>query len=174
LVHSWFESLSCFSLHLLSSLLLVVLSLHVLKFSCESFDLILILIDLSLVHVQLSSHCLHLAGLFLQVLLIDGKLFSNLWAWLSSKKVFELNVKLLFLLDDNILLNDFFSFLDESLLKGLDLLEHLPSIWIGSLELSPSVAVEWIFKLFGQSLNLKSLSQQLSLEVVNIFLKSGI
>jgi hypothetical protein len=71
LVDSRLESLLGLSLHLLSSLLLVVLSLHILKLSGKSFDLILVFVDLSLVHVQFSSHCLHLARLLFQVLLID-------------------------------------------------------------------------------------------------------
>jgi len=65
------QSLLGLSLHLLSSLLLVILSLHVLELSSQSFDLVLVLVDLSLVHVQLSSHCLHLGGLLFQILLID-------------------------------------------------------------------------------------------------------
>ena len=84
---SWLESLLGFSLHLLSSLLLVVLSLHVLELSRESLNLILVLIDLSLVHVELSSHSLHLRCLLFKVLLVDGKLFSNLWTRLSGEKV---------------------------------------------------------------------------------------
>jgi len=65
------QSLLGLSLHLLSSLLLVVLSLHVLEFSCQSFDFVFVLIYLGLVHVQLCSHSLHLGGLLFQVLLID-------------------------------------------------------------------------------------------------------
>ena len=59
------------TLHLLTALLLVVLSLHFLKFTSESFNFVLVLIDLGLVHVKLSCHGLHLVGLFLQVLLIN-------------------------------------------------------------------------------------------------------
>ena len=59
------------ALHLLTTLLLVVLSLHFLKFTSESLNFILVLIDLSLVHVKLSCHSLHLVGLFLQILLIN-------------------------------------------------------------------------------------------------------
>lgn len=68
---SWLESLLGFSLHLLASLLLVVLSLHVLELTSESLDFVLVLVDLSLIHVKLSSHCLHLTGLLLQILLVD-------------------------------------------------------------------------------------------------------
>ena len=58
--------------------------------------------------------------------------------------------------------------LDQSLLEGLDFLEHLPSIWVGSLQLSPSVAVEWVFQLFGEGLDLESLGQELLLEVIDL------
>ena len=68
---SWLESLLSLSLHLLSSLLLVVLSLHVLKLASQSFDFILVLVDLSLIHVELSSHGFHLTGLFFEILLVD-------------------------------------------------------------------------------------------------------
>ena len=165
---SWLKSLLSFSLHLLSSLLLVVLSLHILELSRESFNLILVLIDLSLVHVELSSHCLHLTGLLLQILLIDRQLFGNLGTWLSSQEVLELNIELLFLLDYDVLLHDLFSLLDQSLLESLDLLEHLPSIWISSLKLSPSMTVQWVLKLLREGLNLESLGQELLLEVVNL------
>jgi len=109
-----------------------------------------------------------LGSLLLQVLLIDGKLFSNLWTWLSSQEVLKLNIELLLLLDDDILLHDFFGLLNQSLLESLNLLKHFPSIWIGTLELSPSVAIQWVLKLFGKGLNLKSLGQKLLLEVVDL------
>jgi len=64
-----------------------------------------------------------LVGLLLEVLLVDRELFSNFWAGLSGQKVLELNVELLFLLNHNVFLNDLLSFLDESLLECLDLLE---------------------------------------------------
>ena len=153
---------------MLSSLLFVVLSLHVLELSSESFDLILVLIDLSLVHVELGSHCLHLTCLLLQILLIDGQLLGNLWTWLSSQEILKLNVELLLLLDDDILLDNLLSLLDQSLLKSLDLLKHFPSVWISSLKLSPSVAIEWVLKFLRESLNLKSLGQELLLKVVDL------
>jgi len=165
---SGFEALLRFSLHLLSSLLLVVLSLHVLELTSKSLDLVLVLIDLSLVHVQLSCHGLHLTGLFFEVLLVNGKLFGNFWSWLSSQQVLKLNIELLFLLDVDILFNDLFSLLDQSLLESLDLLEHFPGIWISTFESSPSVGIQWVLQLFGQGLDLESLSKQLLLQIVNL------
>ena len=60
------------------------------------------------------------------------------------------------------------SLLDQSLLKSLDLLKHFPSVWISSLKLSPSVAIEWVLKFLRESLNLKSLGQELLLKVVDL------
>ena len=165
---SWLESLLGFSLHLLSSLLLVVLSLHVLEFSSQSFNFVLVLVNLSLVHVELSGHSLHLRSLFLQVLLIDRELLSDFRSRLSGQEVLELNVELLFLLDDDVLFNDLFGLLDQSLLESLDLLEHLPSVRVSSLELSPSVAVQRVLKLFREGLDLESLCQELLLKVVDL------
>lgn len=160
-------------MHLLSSLLLVVLSLHILELSCESLNFILVLIDLSLVHVELGSHGLHLTGLLLQVLLVDGELLSHLRSGLSSQEILKLNVELLLLLDDDVLFNYLLSLLDESLLESLDLLEHLPSIWVSSFELSPSVAVEWVLKLFRKGLDLESLGKELLLKVVDLLSQVG-
>lgn len=141
------HSVLSFALHLLATLLLVVLSLHLLKLASQSLDLILVLIDLSLVHVQLRSHSLHLVSLLLQVLLVDGQLLGDLWTWLTSQQVLQLEIELLLLLDGDVLLNDFLSLLDESLLKSLDLLNQLVSIWVSSLDPSPSVIVERVLKL---------------------------
>jgi len=65
---------------------------------------------------------------------------------LPGEEVLELDVELLLLLDHHILLNDLFSLLDESLLKGLDLLEELPGVGVGALELAPSVIVQRVFE----------------------------
>ena len=53
------------ALHRLTAFLLVVLSLHFLEFTSEALDFVLVLVDLSLVHVELSSHSLHLGRLLL-------------------------------------------------------------------------------------------------------------
>ena len=71
-------------------------------------------------------------------------------------------------MDDDVLFNYLLGLLDQSLLEGLDLLEHLPSIWVGSLQLSPSVAIEWVLQLFGEGLDLESLGQELLLEVIDL------
>ena len=61
-----------------------------------------------------------------------------------GQDVFQLDVELLFLLDEDILLRDLLGFGNEPLLKRLDLLDHLIGLWVSALELSPSVHVEWL------------------------------
>jgi len=73
-----------FTLHLLTAFLLVVLALHVLELACEALNFVLVFINLSLVHVEFSSHSLHLVGLLLEVLLVDGELFSHFGTGLSG------------------------------------------------------------------------------------------
>jgi len=158
------HAVGSFALHLLTAFLLVVLALHVLKFASEALDFVLVLIDLSLVHVEFSSHGLHLVGLLLKVLLVDGELLGNFWTRLSSQEVLQLNVELLLLRDHDVLLNDLLSLLDETLLKSLNLLEQLPSVGVGTLKLSPSVVVQGVFKFFRESLNLEALVQELLME----------
>ena len=162
------KSLLSLALDLLSALLLVVLAFHILELTGESLNLVLVLVDLSLVHIKFGSHGLHLASLFLKVLLIDRELFSDLRAWLAGKEILQLDVELLLFLDDNILLHNLFSLLDQTLLQGLYLLEHLPGIRVSALELSPSVVVKRIFEFLRQSLDLKSLSKKLLLQVIDL------
>jgi hypothetical protein len=92
-------------------------------------------------------------------LLVNGELLGHLWTWLSGQEVLQLNVELLFLLNNHILFNNLFGFLDQSLLKSLNLLKHFPSIWVSTLKLSPSVVVQGVFKFLTESLDLESLSQ---------------
>jgi len=67
-------------------------------------------------------------------------------------------------LDDDIFLDDLFGFLDKALLKSLNLLEQLPSVWVGTLEFPPSMVVEGVFKFFRESLHLKTLIEELLVE----------
>jgi hypothetical protein len=94
-------------------------------------------------------------------------LFSYFWTWLSSEEVLELDVEFLFLLDDDILLNDFFSLLDQSLLKSLNFLKVLPGVWISAFKLSPSMDIQWVLKFLGKSFDLKSFSQELLLKSID-------
>jgi len=153
-----------FALHLLTAFLLVVLALHVLELAGEALDFVLVLIYLSLVHVELGSHRLHLVGLLLEILLVDRELLSDFWTGLSGQEILEFNVELLFLRDHDVLLNDLLSLLNETLLKSLDLLEQLPSVGVSALKLSPSVVVEGVLELFRKSLDLEALVKQLLVE----------
>lgn len=56
---------------MLAPLLLIVLALHVLELSRESFNLVLVLVDLGLVHVEFGGHGLHLVRLLLKILLVN-------------------------------------------------------------------------------------------------------
>jgi len=152
------KSLLSLALNLLAALLLVVLAFHILKLTGESLDLVLVLIDLSLIHVEFSGHSLHLSGLLLKVLLIDGELLGDLRAGLSGKEILQLNVQLLLLLNDDVLLDDFLCFLNQTLLQGLDLLQHFPSVWVCTLKLSPTVIVKRVLELLAECLHLESLS----------------
>lgn len=100
------------SLDLLAAFLLEVSALHFLQLSGEPLNLVLVLVDLGLIHVEFGCHRLHLGCLFLKILLVDGELFSNFWTGLSRKQVFQFNIKLFFLLDDDILFDNFLRFLD--------------------------------------------------------------
>ena len=62
-----------------------------------------------------------------------------------GQDVFQLDVELLFFLDEDILLRDLLSFGNEPLLKRLDLLDHFICLWVSALKLSPSVHIEWLF-----------------------------
>lgn len=170
---SWLHLLLSLALHGLATLLLVVLSLHLLELASESLDFVLVLVNLSLVHVQLSGHGLHLVGLLLQVLLVDRELLSYFWAWLSGKEVLEFDVKLLFLLNGHVLLDYLLSFLDQALLESLNLEQELESVGVSSLQLPPSVVVQWVLKLLRKSFHLKALFLEGVTEAENLFLVLG-
>ena len=55
---------------------------------------------------------------------------------------------------DHILFNNLLSLLDKSPLKSLYFLKQLKCIRISTLQLIPSVMIERIFELLGQSLDL--------------------
>jgi len=153
----WLHLLLSLALHGLTTLLLVVLPLHLLKLASQALNFVLVLVHLSLVHVQLSSHGLHLVRLLLQVLLVDGELLSDFRARLSSQKVLQFNVELLLLLNGHVLLDHLLSFLDKTLLESLDLQQELEGVWVSSLKLSPSVVVKRVLELLREGLDLKAL-----------------
>lgn len=125
-----------------------------LNLTINSVNFKLIGMDLTLVVLELSNHFLKLFGALLQVLLVNNELLSDFRATLLGQNVLQLNIELFFLLNENILLRNFFSFGDESLLEGLNLLNELVSFNISRLELSPSMDVEGFAKLILQELSL--------------------
>jgi len=69
---------------LIASLLFIILPLHFLEFSRDPFNLVLVLVDLCLVHVEFRGHRLHLVSLLLKVRLVDRQLLSHLRTRLPS------------------------------------------------------------------------------------------
>ena len=137
------------------------------KFSGQSFDLVLVLVDLRLVHVELRCHCLHLIGLFLKVLLVDAQLLCDFGAGLACKKILEFDIEFFFLLDDNILLDDLFCLFYQTLLQGLDLLKHFPCVGVCAFELPPPVVVQRVLQFFTQRLYLQFLNKKVSVKLYN-------
>lgn len=164
-------ALLCFLVVLLAALLLVVASLHFLELASEAFDLVLVLVDLRLVHVELGGHRLHLVGLFLEVLLVDRQLLSDLGARLPSEQVLQLDIELLLLLDDDIFLNDLFGLLDQALLKRLDFLEHLPSVRVRTLQLSPAMDVQRVLQFLAESFDREFFLDELRVKINDLVAK---
>jgi hypothetical protein len=80
------------------------------------------------------------------------KLLSHLRPRLLCEDVFELDVKLLLLLDEDILLSYLFRLSDEPLLQTLDLLDHLIGLMVRALEFPPSVDVHRLLQLVVEEL----------------------
>jgi len=74
-------------------------------------------------------------------------------------------------LNNDILLDNLLSLLDKTLLKSLNLLEHLPSIRVSALKLPPSVVVEWVLQFLRQGLNRKTFSQELLVQINDLLAK---
>ena len=160
-----------FPLNLFAALLFEVSALHLLELSGKALDLVLVLVDLGLVHVEFGRHCFHLRSFLFEILLIDWKLFSNFGAWLSSEEVLQLDIQLLLFLNDDVFLNNFFSLFNKTFLKSLNLLKHFPSVRIGAFQLSPPVIVQRVFKFFWQCFNRQSLGQKLLVKIDNFVAK---
>lgn len=74
-------------------------------------------------------------------------------------------------MNNDILLDNLLSLLDKTLLKSLNLLEHLPSIRVSALKLPPSVVVEWVLQFLRQGLNRKTFSQELLVQINDLLAK---
>mmetsp|Transcript_23417 Transcript_23417/g.79969 ORF Transcript_23417/g.79969 Transcript_23417/m.79969 type:complete len:349 (-) Transcript_23417:1680-2726(-) len=148
---------------LLAPLLLVVLALHVAELARKALHLVLELVDLGLVHVQLAGHTLHLPRLLAQRGLVDPQLLGHLGAWLPRQDVLQFAVKLLLLLDQQVLLHHFLRLGDEPLLQHLDLLHHFKRGRVAALQLPPAVHVHRVLQLLRQRFHLGLLLQKLAL-----------
>ena len=118
-----------------------------LNLSVNPVNLELICVHLGLVVLQLGHHFLELLSALLQVYLIFAKLLGYVWTTLLGKNVLELNVKLFFLLNQDILLRNFLSLRDEALLQTLDLLNKLIRFDVSRFKLSPSMNIQGLLKL---------------------------
>ena len=136
----------------------------------KSLDLKLVGIHLRLVVLQLANHFLKLHRSFLEVLLVNLELLSHLWTTLLGQDILQLDVELLFFLDEHVFLRDLLGLGNESLLKRLDLLDHLIGLWVSALKLSPSMHVEWLLKLIVKVFGLLLLLEILLLEQVDLTL----
>ena len=97
---------------------------------------------MSLIVLQLSHHVLQLLSSLLQVLLVDLELFGNLGTALLGQNVLQLNVELLFLLNENVFLTDLLGLGYQALLQRLNLLNEFVGLRICAFKLSPAMNVQ--------------------------------
>lgn len=67
-------------------------------------------------------------------------------------------------MDKDVLLTDLLGLCDQTLLKTLNLLYELISLWVGTLELAPAVHIKWLFKFVSEELCLLLLFKELLLK----------
>lgn len=118
--------------------------------------------------VRLAGHCLHLPGLFTELVLVDGELLGDLRARLDGENVPEGDVTHLLLHDDEVLFDDLLGLGDEPPLQRHDLLDHLKGARVRALEFAPSVHVHWVLEPLGEGLDLGPLLEQLLLDAVRL------
>ena len=104
--------------------------------------------------LQLTNHVFQLLGSLLQVLLVDLEFFGNLWPALLSQDILELDIKLLFLLNEDVLLTDFFGLCDQTFLQRLNLLDQLICLRVCALKLPPTVHIKRLLQLVSKELSL--------------------
>ena len=145
-------------LNLLTTNLEVVV-LTLLDLRIDSFDLELVLLSLGLEMFDFSNHLFKLLGALLQRLLVKHKLLSDFGSTLLSEDILQLDVKLFFLLNQDVFLHDLFGLSNQPLLQRLNLLDQLVSVDISGFKFAPSVHVqglsELILKVFGFLLSFK-------------------
>ena len=144
--------------------LLEVDTLDLLDLSVDALDFKLVGVHLRLVVLQLSNQVFELLATILEILLVLYQLLSHVGAALLSQDVLQLDVELLFLLDQHVLLRDLLGLGDEALLETLDLLDELVGLNARGLKLAPSVHVQGLLKLILQILGFLFLLKQLLLQ----------
>lgn len=82
--------------------------------------------------------------------------------------MFEFQVKLLFLLNQELLLHDFLRLGDETFLQRVDLLDHFVRARVAAFQFSPAVNVHRVLEFLLQGLAARPLTKELSLDVVNL------
>jgi len=92
---------------------------------------------------------------------------------LLGKNVLQLDVKLLFLLNKDVFLSDLLGFSDETLLKGLNLLDQFIGVDVGWLKFAPPMDIERLFELILKEFLLKLLLEKFFLKQVNFTLEVG-
>mmetsp|Transcript_22795 Transcript_22795/g.52098 ORF Transcript_22795/g.52098 Transcript_22795/m.52098 type:complete len:341 (+) Transcript_22795:141-1163(+) len=160
----------CLLLDLLTAFLVKELLSCLLQLAGQAIDLILVVPNLSLVSCELCCHCLHLLRFSPQAILESLQLFHYLWPRLLLQKRCELSVQPLFFRDLEVFCDDLFSFAYETLLEHAHLLDEFVDSGIRAFKLAPSVNIHRILQLLRQGLRLGALLQQLTLQVIHLFL----
>ena len=123
--------------------------LTLLDFDIDSINFKLVGVDLSLVILKFCNHLLELLSALLKISLILVELLGDIRATLFRKNILQLNVQLLFLLDKDIFLGNFFGFGDQALLQALNLLNQFISLYVSGFKFSPSMDIKWLLKFIG-------------------------
>ena len=154
-----------------TELLLPLLEVDTLDFLDLRVDALyfkLVGVNLCLVVLQLSNQVFELLATILKILLVLDQLLCHVGTALLSQNVLQLDVELLFLLDQHIFLRDLLGLCDEALLETLDLLDELVGLNARGLKLAPSVHVQRLLELVLQILSLLLLLKQLLLKQVDL------
>lgn len=154
-----------------TELLLPLLEVDTLDFLDLRVDALyfkLVGVNLCLVVLQLSNQVFELLATILKILLVLDQLLCHVGTALLSQNVLQLDVELLFLLDQHIFLRDLLGLCDEALLETLDLLDELVGLNARGLKLAPSVHVQRLLELVLQILSLLLLLKQFLFKQVDL------
>jgi len=108
--------------HLILSSYFEVGVLALLDLTIDALNFKSVLLGLRLEVLYLNNHLFQLFTSLFKRLLVQNQLLSNLWATLLCQNILQFDVQLFFLLNQYIFLTHFFCFSNETLLKGLNLL----------------------------------------------------